>query len=165
MPTFGSLMTAMARALPGYIQGERLAVEDNWRDLNQYNQAQAGQLNNAFTEATFPYAITNARNNAAANEMALARSARNLTLDMATFPGMMDTASVFNANALGAAQRLYQQGMGLLPGENGTFNPWGAPLPWGYSYPQGQTQPNQRPNPQPPVGSSNDANATPPLRS
>lgn len=50
---FGSLLGALSRTLPGYMQGERQAVQDNWADLNQYNQVQAGQLNNMWTEATW----------------------------------------------------------------------------------------------------------------
>lgn len=50
---FGSLFAAIGRALPGFVEGERMAIQDNWTDLNQYNKVQAGQLENAFTEQTF----------------------------------------------------------------------------------------------------------------
>ena len=40
----------VGRLLPGYMQGERQAIQDNWNDLNQYNKAQAGQLQNMFDE-------------------------------------------------------------------------------------------------------------------
>ena len=50
---FGNLFAAIGRALPGFVEGERMAVQDNWNDLNQYNKVQAGQLENAFTEQTF----------------------------------------------------------------------------------------------------------------
>ncbi len=53
---FGAI-GALGRLLPGYVQGERQAVEDNWRDLNQYNQVQRGQIQNAFSEATFEPAV------------------------------------------------------------------------------------------------------------
>ena len=43
----------LASLLPGYMQGQRLANQDNWQDLMNYNQAQSGQLSNAFTEATW----------------------------------------------------------------------------------------------------------------
>ena len=36
-----------------YINGRRQAVADNWQDLSNYNQVAAGQLNNAFSMATF----------------------------------------------------------------------------------------------------------------
>ena len=44
---FGAL-GAFSRALPGYVQGERMAVQDNWNDLNQYNKVQSGQIQNAW---------------------------------------------------------------------------------------------------------------------
>ena len=47
---FGAL-GAFSRALPGYVQGERMAVQDNWNDLNQYNKVQSGQIQNAWDEA------------------------------------------------------------------------------------------------------------------
>lgn len=50
---FGSLLGALSRVLPGYMEGNRQAVQDNWRDLNQYNQVQAGQQANAWTEAVW----------------------------------------------------------------------------------------------------------------
>ena len=40
----------VGRLLPGYMQGERQAIQDNWNDLNQYNKVQAGQLQNMFDE-------------------------------------------------------------------------------------------------------------------
>lgn len=48
-----SFLGGLAGLLPGYLQGQRMAVNDNWNDLMKYNQAQAGQLQNAFTEATW----------------------------------------------------------------------------------------------------------------
>lgn len=53
---FGAI-GALGRLLPGYVQGERQAVQDNWNDLNQYNQVQQGQFQNAYAEATFDPAV------------------------------------------------------------------------------------------------------------
>ena len=50
MSFLGGLFQSFGRLLPGYMQGERQAVQDNWNDLNQYNKAQAGQLQNMFDE-------------------------------------------------------------------------------------------------------------------
>lgn len=41
---------ALGRLLPGFMQGERQAIQDNWQDLQSYNQAQQGQIQNAFDE-------------------------------------------------------------------------------------------------------------------
>lgn len=51
---FGSLLGAVSRVLPGYMEGERQAVRDNWQDLMNYNQVQQGQLGNLFLEGTLP---------------------------------------------------------------------------------------------------------------
>lgn len=51
---FGSLLGAVSRVLPGYMEGERQAVRDNWQDLTNYNQVQQGQLGNLFLEGTMP---------------------------------------------------------------------------------------------------------------
>ena len=48
--SFLGALGAVGRLLPGYMQGERQAIQDNWNDLNQYNKAQAGQLQNMFDE-------------------------------------------------------------------------------------------------------------------
>lgn len=47
----------VARILPNYLEGQRQAVSDNWRDLNMFNQVQAGQLNNMFNERVMPWRI------------------------------------------------------------------------------------------------------------
>lgn len=48
-----NFLGALSSLLPGYVQGRRQAIQDNWQDLNNYNNVQAGQLSNAFTEATW----------------------------------------------------------------------------------------------------------------
>lgn len=48
--SFLGALGAVGKLLPGYMQGERQAIQDNWNDLNQYNKAQAGQLQNMFDE-------------------------------------------------------------------------------------------------------------------
>lgn len=54
MSFLGGLFQSFGRLLPGYMQGERQAVQDNWMDLNQYNKVQAGQLQNMFDENAMP---------------------------------------------------------------------------------------------------------------
>ena len=48
--SFLGALGAVGRLLPGYMQGERQAIQDNWNDLKNYNAAQAGQLQNMFDE-------------------------------------------------------------------------------------------------------------------
>lgn len=64
-----SFLGGLANLLPGYVQGQRQAVQDNWQDLMNYNQTQSGQLSNMFTEATWQPRIDMFRN--AATDSAL----------------------------------------------------------------------------------------------
>lgn len=56
MSFLGSLLGIMGqigRLVPNYVDGYRQAWADNWRDANQYNQIQSGQMQNAFASAAF----------------------------------------------------------------------------------------------------------------
>lgn len=66
---------AVSRLLPNYVEGQRAAVQDNWRDMQQYNQAQLGQLQNMFIERTLPWKI-----NMTADEAARSRMLANVNL-------------------------------------------------------------------------------------
>lgn len=57
-----NFLGGLSKLLPGYVQGQRLAVQDNWQDLMNYNQVQQGQLSNAFTEVTFQPRLNMFRN-------------------------------------------------------------------------------------------------------
>lgn len=93
---FGSLFGAVGRALPGFVEGERQAVADNWRDLNQYNQVQAGQLENAWTEATWDPRYMNVWNQATNNDIMTQASAMELANRVAAQPGMQARAWRFS---------------------------------------------------------------------
>lgn len=127
---FGSLFGAVGHALPGFIEGERAAVQDNWRDLNQYNQVQAGQLENAWTEATWDPRLFNTWANAASNDIVLQASGMELANRLAAQPGQQTRNWLFSDyaddfypayyNGLGTAVgRAAQMGMALPdPGAN-----------------------------------------------
>lgn len=89
---FGSLFSAVGRALPGFIEGERQAVRDNWNDLNQYNRVQAGQLENAWTEATWQPRLDNVHYQTANNDIMLQASGMELANRMAAQPAMQARA-------------------------------------------------------------------------
>lgn len=78
---------ALGRMLPGYMQGERMAVQDNWNDLNQYNKVQAGQIQNAFDEAAFNPRLSSLMNAAEQTDYQtdMARMTRDTSAAM--FPG------------------------------------------------------------------------------
>lgn len=105
---FGSLFTAIGRALPGYIEGRQKAVEDNWNDLNQYNKVQAGQLQNAWTEATWDPALTNVWLQMVNNTMATANSGMSTAERVAQHPGRMTGAYLYSDWAGPLYARMYE---------------------------------------------------------
>lgn len=48
-----NFLGAMASLLPGYIQGRRQAIQDNWQDQQNFNNILGGQLNNMWNMATW----------------------------------------------------------------------------------------------------------------
>lgn len=51
----GGLMSLM----PGYLEGQRQAIKDNWYDLDMFGKVQQQQDTNAFNEATFAPRVGN----------------------------------------------------------------------------------------------------------
>lgn len=119
---FGSLLTAIGRALPGYVEGHRQAVQDNWQDLTNYNSVQAGQLENIFTEQTLPTRIYNAKLTAPANTLQLLQSAMNYDVNRTAQQGNLDLARLFSETAYGQGERLLRNGGTLMQGLNGGWN-------------------------------------------
>lgn len=76
--SLGSVVGALGSLLPGYMQGERQAVQDNWADLNYYNKAQAGQLQNMYDERVMNDRINMAHDNALMQSNVRANSDLNL---------------------------------------------------------------------------------------
>lgn len=91
-----SFLGSLANLLPGYIEGQRQAVKDNWYDLNQYNQVQAGQIQNAFDEATFADKVRMVNSGAAMNDLSYMNKLWDTQLFGAKMPGMMQQAGLFN---------------------------------------------------------------------
>ena len=79
----------VGRLLPGYMQGERQAIQDNWNDLNQYNKAQAGQLQNMFDENVMPDRIQIAKDNAMINNYQRWAAGFDLGVKAAQYPLML----------------------------------------------------------------------------
>ena len=93
---FGSLFTALGRALPGFVEGERLANQDNWKDLENYNNVQRGQLENAWTEATWDPRLYNTWAQAANNDIMLQASGMELANRYAAQPGQQTRNWLFS---------------------------------------------------------------------
>lgn len=91
-----SFLGSLANLLPGYIEGQRQAVKDNWYDLNQYNQVQAGQIQNAFDEATFSDKVRMVNQGAEMGDLSYLNKLWGTQLAGARMPGMMQQAGLFN---------------------------------------------------------------------
>lgn len=83
----------LGRILPGYTDGYRSAISDNWNDLNQYNQVQNGQIGNAFMEATFNPRVNMQYHQAAMSGMGVEQAARNNALGWTLHPYQMQAAA------------------------------------------------------------------------
>lgn len=94
MASFGSLFAAIGRALPGFYEGRQQAIQDNWKDLENYNNVQAGQLSNAWTEATWEDRLTNVHNQRLNNSLQLGNSALNFNVRQALQPYFLGQAQM-----------------------------------------------------------------------
>lgn len=75
----------------GYLNGMRTANEDNWKDLQNYNNIQKGQLDNAFKFATFDPAVRVAWNQGANSDY-------NRLLSALTADSKIRTGQTYMAN-------------------------------------------------------------------
>lgn len=83
-----NFLGSLGSLLPGYIQGRRQAIADNWQDLQNYNNIQQGQLNNAFTEATWQPRLDLMYDSARRSQMNTIVSGLNTGIYAAAAPGM-----------------------------------------------------------------------------
>lgn len=117
------LLGTLAQSVPGYMEGHQQAIKDNWQDLSNYNQVQAGQMANAFTEATFPYRWQDVVNNTQknyyetlirgrANALNFADTAQAMAIKTAQAPEVATTAAQQAVNASEAARNVpFQRAM------------------------------------------------------
>lgn len=134
---FGSLFSALARVLPGYVEGQRQAIQDNWQDLKNYNDVQAGQFTNAFSAATWDPRLANVWNQAKVNALNTILSGRNAALQIQAYP--IESRRLAAMGQLSDAQLLGMQPMG--GGNANTFD-FGSFFGYGQQQPQQQQQPN-----------------------
>ena len=87
--SFLGALGAVGRLLPGYMQGERQAIQDNWTDLNQYNKVQAGQLQNMFDENAMRDRLQMLRDNAMTNNYQRWAAGFDLGVKAAQYPLML----------------------------------------------------------------------------
>lgn len=94
-----SFLGNLASLLPGYVQGQRQAVQDNWTDLQNYNNVQAGQQANAFTEATWQPRLDMVRDAALNSTMGIWGNVMDLGVKASGWPGAMSYAQAGSAAA------------------------------------------------------------------
>lgn len=82
-----SFLGSLASLLPNYIQGQRMAVNDNWNDLMKYNQVQQGQQANTFTEATWQPRVDMVWNEGVNSSLGTGANAMRYRVMQAGFPG------------------------------------------------------------------------------
>ena len=98
--SFLGALGAIGRLLPGYMQGERQAIQDNWSDLENYNTTQAGQLANAFSESTFQPRVSQAYDEAEMSRMGVMNSDMILQQNMVAQPGILQERAYTSAMGL-----------------------------------------------------------------
>ena len=110
-----SFLASAARLIPGYMDGRRQAIADNWTDLMNYNQVQKGQISNLFDIATFAPDIRRANAAASNAEMGMVQNSLGLAQSMAGFPGQMDYYNAWSMYAPYSAplyfDNQYRQGL------------------------------------------------------
>lgn len=91
-----SFLGALGSLFPGYIQGQRMANQDNWQDLVNWNNVQAGQQFNLFTEATWQPRLDIAWSNRNDKVMQEQMNRWNTGLYYLSLPQMMNNAYAGN---------------------------------------------------------------------
>lgn len=123
MFNLGGFFGGIGRILPGYTEGYRNAISDNWNDLNQYNKVQAGQIQNAFDEAMFNPRLSMGWDAAANTRMGVNQNAMRLAQQRQVHPGMMQALQIQSefmpAMAWANNWGLLSQAMGLGLGGQG----------------------------------------------
>lgn len=118
--SFLGALGAVGRLLPGYMQGERQAIQDNWMDLNQYNKVQAGQLQNMFDENAMRDRLQMLRDNAMTNNYQRWAAGFDLGVKAAQYPLMlgqlgMQAGNFFPMQQLKHQMLMQQAGMAMNP--------------------------------------------------
>lgn len=105
MLNFLGALANVARLLPNYVEGQRMAVQDNWRDLQAFNQTQMGQLENMFVERTLPWRINMAADDAARSRMMTTLAGASTIENLWGLPGRLRTVGLSNKYS----PEMYQQ--------------------------------------------------------
>lgn len=106
-----SFLGGLASLLPNYIQGQRMANQDNWQDLMNYNNVQAGQMSNAFTEATWQPRLNMAWNSGMDSNYRTMNNAMQTATNYAAWPWALMNAQAQSMYAPWTAPMIPQMQM------------------------------------------------------
>lgn len=107
MAFFDGFFSSVGQLLPGYLEGQRQAVEDNWNDLNQYNQVQEGQLENLFNEQTMDDRLSMMADAAENSYMGYLNNVMMLDLNQAYQPGRLVNAANYSTYSPYISRNMY----------------------------------------------------------
>lgn len=91
-----NFLGAISSLLPGYVQGRRQAIQDNWQDLQNYNNIQAGQFSNAFTAATWQPRLDIMGDTAIRSGLGTINDGMNTAIHAAYLPGQLTQGQVWS---------------------------------------------------------------------
>lgn len=89
---FFGILGQLGRLLPGYAEGRRQAIQDNWQDLSNYNSVYKGQLQNAFGASTLEPQINNIWNASHIGELAARQAVGQYGLYRQAYPTLYQNA-------------------------------------------------------------------------
>ena len=92
------IMGQLGRFIPNYVEGYRNAWADNWRDANQYNVVQNGQMQNAFASQAFPLEYNMLADRAGMSRINSLMNANNFYDYLMQEPARQTTIDFYNQN-------------------------------------------------------------------
>ena len=130
---FLGLLGHLGSLLPGYIEGRRAAIQDNWQDMTNYNTVLNGQLQNLLNAVTFPDMLSSIQDSAAQSHLNTMQSGLNFYGNAMTAPTALQQMLLNAQLGLQYLPQMYAQNYGV-----GTVVPTGQQQT--QTQPQTQTQ-------------------------
>lgn len=104
----------LSRALPGYIEGQRQAIQDNWQDLKNWNEVYSGQLGNMYANQTYPLRLSREYDLAMMSQYGREKSRGDIEQYRAYLPGAVRRAKIRGELAPVNEAALFQHTMNMM---------------------------------------------------
>lgn len=128
---------ALGGILPGYQQGQQQAINDNWSDLLKYNQAKAGQLQNAFDEFVMPFRSNIFQDQAVLSDINKRQAGMALSQAAMLHPGIMER-NILRAQMMPTVEQQKTDAiLRMLEGMNSSSGALPGIAPLNILYPEG----------------------------